>query len=105
MPSSAPRQAGSSRSPGSWSNHAKREVLSGFDAEGASLDQETMGFWRAGRVDDDESIPPAEQRRLNAEPGVTPATVSRSLEQNNVCFQGARENWKWAEDMVLSAGK
>ena len=84
-------------------------LFSGFDAEGASLDQETMEklFGCAGRVDDDESIPPAEQQRLNAEAERhAMATVSRSLEQNNVYFQAAREKLeKWAEDMVLSAEK
>ena len=84
-------------------------LFSGFDAAGASLDQETMEklFGCAGEVSGDASIPPAEQQRLTAESGRhAKATVSRSLEQNNVHFHAARERLeKWADDMVLSAEK
>lgn len=84
-------------------------LFSGFDAAGASLDQETMEklFGCAGRVEGDASIRPAEQQRLNAESARhAKATVSRSLEQNNAHFQAAREKLeKWADDMVLSAEK
>ena len=84
-------------------------LFSGFDAAGASLDQETMEklFSCAGQVVGDASIPPAEQQRLNAESERhAKATVSRSLEQNNVYFNEAREKLeKWADDMVLSAEK
>lgn len=84
-------------------------LFSGFDAAGASLDQETMEklFGCAGCVEGDASIPPAEQQRLNAEAARhAKATVSRSLEQNNVHFHAAREKLeKWADDMVLSAEK
>jgi hypothetical protein len=84
-------------------------LFSGFDAAGASLDQETMEklFGCAGRMDGDASIPPAEQERLNAESGRhAEATLSRSLELNNVHFGVAREKLdKWADDMVLSAEK
>ena len=84
-------------------------LFSGFDAAGASLDQETMEklFGCAGAVSGDASIPPAEQQRLSAESERhAKATVSRSLEQNNVHFHAAREKLeKWADDMVLSAEK
>jgi hypothetical protein len=84
-------------------------LFSGFDAAGASLDQETMEklFGCAGRVEGDASIPSAEQQRLSAESERhAKATVSRSLEQNNVHFNAAREKLeKWADDMVLSAEK
>lgn len=84
-------------------------LFSGFDAAGASLDQETMEkfFGCAGHVAGVASIPPAEQQRLNAESERhAKATVSRSLEQNNVHFYAAREKLeKWADDMVLSAEK
>jgi hypothetical protein len=84
-------------------------LFSGFDAAGASLDQETMEklFGCAGAVSGDASIPPAEQQRLSAESERhANATVSRSLEQNNVHFNAAREKLeKWADDVVLSAEK
>ena len=84
-------------------------LFSGFDEAGASLDQETMEklFGCSGRVDGDAAIPAAEQQRLNAEAERhAKATVSRSLEQNSVHFNQAREKLeKWADDMVLSAEK
>jgi hypothetical protein len=84
-------------------------LFSGFDDAGASLDQETMEkfFGCSGRVDGDAVIPVAEQQRLNAESERhAKATVSRSLEQNSVHFNQAREKLeKWADDMVLSAEK
>jgi hypothetical protein len=84
-------------------------LFSGFDDAGASLDQETMEklFGCSGRVDSDGAIPAAAQQRLNAEAERhAKATVSRSLEQNSVHFNQAREKLeKWADDMVLSAEK
>ena len=84
-------------------------LFSGFDESGASLDQEMMEklFGCSGRVDGDVAIPAAEQQRLNAEAERhAKATVSRSLEQNSVHFNQAREKLeKWADDMVLSAEK
>ena len=84
-------------------------LFSGFDDAGASLDQETMEklFGCAGRVDGDAAIPAAVQQRLDAEAERhAKATVSRSLEQNSVHFNQAREKLeKWADDMVLSAEK
>ena len=84
-------------------------LFSGFDDAGASLDQETMEklFGCSGRLHVDETIPAAIQQRLNAEAERhAKATVSRSLEQNNVHFHAAREKLeKWADDMVLSAEK
>ena len=64
-------------------------------------------FGCAGEVSGDASIPPAEQQRLSAESERhAKATVSRSLEQNSVHFNQAREKLeKWADDMVLSAEK
>jgi hypothetical protein len=84
-------------------------LFSGFDAAGASVDQETMEklFGCAGQLEGNAPIPPAEQQRLNAESERhAKATVSRSLEQNNVHFTAAREKLeKWADDMVVSAEK
>lgn len=84
-------------------------LFSGFDDAGASLDQETMEklFGCSGRSHGDEAIPAAVQQRLAAEAERhAKATVSRSLEQNSVHFNQAREKLeKWADDMVLSAEK
>ena len=84
-------------------------LFSGFDEAGDSLDQETMEklFDCSGLVDGDAVLPVAEQQRLNAEAERhAKATVSRSLEQNSVHFNQAREKLeKWADDMVLSAEK
>ena len=64
-------------------------------------------FGCSGRVGGDTAIQAAEQQRLNAESERhAKATVSRSLEQNSVHFNQAREKLeKWADDMVLSAEK
>jgi ERCC4-related helicase len=84
-------------------------LFSGFDDSGASLDQETMEklFGCAGRADGDGALPKPVQQRLAAEAERhAKATVSRSLEQNSVHFNQAREKLeKWADDMVLSAEK
>ena len=84
-------------------------LFSGFDDSGASLDQETMEklFGCSGRVDRDDATPAAVSQRLTAEAERhAKATVSRSLEQNSVHFNQAREKLeKWADDMVLSAEK
>lgn len=84
-------------------------LFSGFDDAGASLDQETMEklFGCSGLPPGDEAIPAAMQQRLGAEAEQhAKATVSRSLEQNSVHFNQAREKLeKWADDMVLSAEK
>ena len=83
-------------------------LFSGFDDEGDSLDQETMEklFGCDGRVDGD-TLPAPVQQRLTAEAERhAKATISRSLEQNSVHFNQAREKLeKWADDMVLSAEK
>lgn len=84
-------------------------LFSGFDNSGASLDQETMEklFGCSGGSDGAPMIPPSVHERLSAETERhTKATVSRSLEQNSVHFNQAREKLeKWADDMVLSAEK
>jgi len=84
-------------------------LFSGFDDAGVSLDQETMEklFGCSGRLQGDIAIPAAVQQRLEAEAERhAKATVSRSLEQNSVHFNHAREKLeKWADDMVLSAEK
>jgi hypothetical protein len=83
-------------------------LFSGFHDSGASLDQETMEklFGCEARVDG-EVVPVAVQQRLQAEAERhAKATVSRSLEQNSVHFNKAREKLeKWADDLVLSAEK
>ena len=84
-------------------------LFSGFDHDGRSLDQETMEklFGCLGRVDGGDQIPDTVKQRLAAETDRhAKATVSRSLEQNSVHFNEAREKLeKWADDMVISAEK
>jgi ERCC4-related helicase len=82
-------------------------LLSGLGDDGGSLDQETMEklFVCSGRVVDAGGLPPRVDQRLAAESQRhAEATVSASLEQNNVYFNEAREKLeRWADDMVLSA--
>ena len=84
-------------------------LFSGFDDDGATLDQETMEklFGCAGHVDAPTVIPAAVAKRLEAEAQRhAKATISLSLEQNSAHFNQAREKLeKWADDMVLSAEK
>ncbi len=84
-------------------------LFSGFDVDGASLDQETMEklFGCSGRVDNTSAIPEATQQRLVADAQRhVKATISLSLDQNSAHFHQAREKLeKWADDMVLSAEK
>ena len=86
-------------------------LFSGFDESGLSLDQETMEklFSCAGQIarDSDGTLPAAVRQRLEGDSERhSRATVSRSLEQNNVHFNEAREKLeRWADDMVLSAEK
>jgi hypothetical protein len=84
-------------------------LFSGFDDNGASLDQETMEklFACAGQTTG-PSMPPAAvtQRLITDAERHAKATVSRSLEQNSKHFNEAREKLEmWADDMVLSAEK
>jgi hypothetical protein len=82
-------------------------LFSGFDDDGATLDQETMEklFGCSGRVDAPTDIPDQVAKRLEAEAQRhAKATISLSLEQNSAHFNQAREKLeKWADDMVLSA--
>jgi hypothetical protein len=84
-------------------------LFSGFDDEGASIDQETMEklFGCSGKVESGSEIPDATAKRLDAEAQRhAKATISLSLEQNSAHFNQAREKLeKWADDMVLSAEK
>jgi hypothetical protein len=84
-------------------------LFSGFDDGGDSLDQETMEklFGCSGRLNAREEVAATALQRLAAEAERrAKATVSRSLEQNSVHFNQAREKLeKWADDMVLSAEK
>lgn len=84
-------------------------LFSGFDEDGATLDQETMEklFGCAGHVDAPTDIPDAVTKRLEAEAQRhAKATISLSLEQNSTHFNQARDKLeKWADDMVLSAEK
>ncbi len=84
-------------------------LFSGFDDDGASLDQETMEklFGCSGRVDAPTDIPDSVAKRLEADAQRhAKATISLSLEQNSAHFNQAREKLeKWADDMVLSAEK
>ena len=84
-------------------------LFSGFDESGVSLDQETMEklFICPGSVTSNIEIPAVVEKQLAAESEQhVRATVSRSLEENSVHFNHAREKLeKWADDMVLSAEK
>ena len=84
-------------------------LFSGFDEMGMSLDQETMErlFGCDGRIEGGGGIRDTILQRLAAESERhSMATVSRSLEQNSVHFNQAREKLeKWADDMVFSAEK
>jgi hypothetical protein len=84
-------------------------LFSGFEDEGAALDQETLEklFLCSGRVVVADSTPEREAQRLAGESERhARATVSRSLEQNSKHFHEARETLeKWADDMVLSGEK
>ncbi len=84
-------------------------LFSGFDDAGAALDQETMEklFGCSGQSHGEEAIPATVRQRLEAEAERhAKATVGRSLEQNSVHFNQAREKLEqWADDMVLSAEK
>ena len=84
-------------------------LFSGFDEGGKPLDQETMEklFGLGARVTGETDIPVAVAGRLAAESERhAKATLSRSLEQNSVHFNQAREKLeRWSDDMVLSAEK
>jgi len=84
-------------------------LFSGFDEGGNSLDQEMMEklFGCEGRANVGGLIPETVAQRLTAEAERhAKATVSRSLEQNSIHFNQAREKLeKWADDMVLAAEK
>jgi ERCC4-related helicase len=82
-------------------------LFSGLNDDGMSLDQETMEklFACSGEVVDGGGLPQRVDQRLSAESQRhAAATVSSSLEQNNVYFNEAREKLeRWADDMVMSA--
>lgn len=84
-------------------------LFSGFDDQGAALDQETMEkmFGCAGAATPLAGLSGAPDERLRAEAAQhAKATVSLSLEQNSAHFNQAREKLeKWADDMVLAAEK
>jgi ERCC4-related helicase len=84
-------------------------LFSGFDDTGAALEQEAMErlFGCVAKVQPEASILSAAGERLAAESERhAKATISRSLEANNVHFNHAREKLeKWADDMVLAAEK
>lgn len=84
-------------------------LFSAFDDDGKSLDQETCEklFNCKGRVLDALDVSEGERQRLAADADRhAKATVSKSLERNNIHFNEARERLeKWAEDMVLAVEK
>ncbi|RWM10931.1 MAG: DEAD/DEAH box helicase [Mesorhizobium sp.] len=84
-------------------------LFSGFDEQGAALDQETMEkmFGCAGTATPLPAVPGDLENRLSAEAAQhAKATVSLSLEQNSAHFNQARDKLeKWADDMVLAAEK
>lgn len=84
-------------------------LFSGYDDDGRNIDHETFEklFNCAGTVVGEDSVAEATTQRLAAESERhAKATISRSLEENSVHFNQAREKLeRWAEDMVLSAEK
>lgn len=84
-------------------------LFSGYEDDGAALDQEAMEklFLCSGTAVDEITLPAPTSRRLEAEARRhAEATVSRSLEMNSKHFHEAREKLeKWADDMVVSAEK
>ncbi|HDR14297.1 MAG TPA: DEAD/DEAH box helicase, partial [Desulfobacteraceae bacterium] len=84
-------------------------LFSGFDDTGKSLDQETCEkmFNCRGQVLDMLDIPEGKRRHLAADSERhAKATISKSLERNNLHFNEARlQLEKWADDMVLAAEK
>ena len=85
-------------------------LFSGFSADGRSLDQETMEkLFNCSPVSPSPHlpIPATAYTRLTAETKRhTQATISRSLEQNSLHFNQARDKLeRWADDMVLAAEK
>jgi ERCC4-related helicase len=84
-------------------------LFSGFDEAGVAVEQESMEklFGCVATVRSEAHIPSAAAERLAAESERhAKATISRSLEQNNVHFNQAREKLeKWADDMVVAAEK
>lgn len=83
-------------------------LFSGFDDAGTALDQETMEkLFALSAEAAPHALPAAAQAQLTREAERhAQATVSRSLEQNNVYFQAARDKLeRWAEYLVHSAEK
>ena len=84
-------------------------LFSGFYEDGQAIDHETFEklFSCMCKSVSGIQIPEIIQDRLNAESQRhIQATVNRSLEENNVHFNAAREKLElWADDMVLSAEK
>jgi hypothetical protein len=83
-------------------------LFSGFEDNGAALDQETMEklFLCDGRVAGNAAPGPQTARLAGESERHAQATLSRSLERNSKHFHEAREKLeKWADDMVLAAEK
>ena len=84
-------------------------LVSGFDDNGKSLDQETCEkmFNCDGTVEHPQAPPEGISERLKAEcERHVFATITRNLEENNKHFNEARDKLdKWADDMVVSAEK
>lgn len=84
-------------------------LFTGFTDGGRALDQETMEklFMVAADVVGEITPSALTLERLEAEGNRhAAATISRSLEQNSLHFQEARDKLeKWADDMVLAAEK
>ena len=84
-------------------------LFSGFYEDGQAIDHETFEklFSCMCKSTTGIQIPEIIQDRLNAESHRhIQATINRSLEENSVHFNAAREKLEsWADDMVLSAEK
>jgi len=90
--------------------HEEYLLFSAFDETGQSLDQETcekMLVCAAQVADALSDVPASVANRLHAEADRhVRATISQSLERNNIYFNEAREKLeRWADDLILAAEK
>lgn len=84
-------------------------LFSAFDSHGQTIDQETCDklFNCIAENTCPVSIPDPTANKLAADADrYIKATISKSLEANNICFNEAREKLeKWADDMILASEK
>jgi len=87
--------------------HEEYLLFSGFDDSGNSLDQETLQklFHCDGKVLDDPAVISSDRLAQEADRHAR-ATIARSMEENSLHFNEARDQLeKWADDMVIAVEK